>query len=139
MRITVKTLFKLLIVSVLIFFGSCKDNKKIKNDKKKTETTVQKKSGIIINKKLLIGSWLDSSKAALHFSMFEDGTARSDNMSTLLYEKWRLEGNKLILTAKSIGNKNSSVDDEVYEIKKLTDKKMILKNKEFSLEFIKKN
>ncbi len=86
----------------------------------------------------MIGSWLDSSKAALHFSMFEDGTARSDNMSTLLYEKWRLEGNKLILTAKSIGNKNSSVDDEVYEIKKLTDKKMILKNGDYSLEFIKK-
>ena len=136
MRIIVKKLPALLLVSGLIIFGSCKEAKKLKDDKSNIE--IQKKSDTTINKDLLVGSWLDSSEAALHFTMFEDGTARSDNMETLLYEKWRLEGDKLIITAKSIGNGSSSVGDDVYEIQELTDKKMILKNGEYFLEFVKK-
>lgn len=137
MRIIVKKLPVLLLVSGLIIFGSCKEDKKLKDEKSNLE--IQKKSYTNINKKLLVGSWLDSSESALHFSMFEDGTSRSDNMKTLVYEKWRLEGNRLILTAKSIGNGSSSVGDEIYEIQELTDKKMTLKNGEYFLEFIKKN
>ena len=136
MRIIFKKLPALLLVSGLIIFGSCKEAKKLKDDKSNIE--IQKKSDTTINKDLLVGSWLDSSEAALHFTMFEDGTARSDNMETLLYEKWRLEGDKLIITAKSIGNGSSSVGDDVYEIQELTDKKMILKNGEYFLEFVKK-
>lgn len=137
MRIIVKKIPALILVSVLIVLGSCQEDKRMKDDKSTIE--IQKKSDTTINKNLLVGSWLDSSESALHFSMFEDGTSRSDNMETLLYEKWRVEGNKLILTSKSIGNGSSSVGVNEYEIQELTDKKMILKNGEYFLVFVKKN
>ncbi len=37
-------------------------------------------SDVLIDETLLIGSWLDSSESVLHFSIFQDGTAHSDNM-----------------------------------------------------------
>ncbi len=128
----------LILIILLIVLGSCKGEKN-KDDKSKIEIQDNKESYTIVNEKLLVGSWLDSSESELHFSMFEDGTAHSDNMKTLLYEKWRLDGNTLILTVKSIGNGSSSVDDEVYEIQTLTDKKMVLKNGEYILNYVKKN
>jgi hypothetical protein len=51
-----------------------------------------------IKGKQLIGSWLDTSERKFHFTLFKDRTARSDNMKTMLYKKWRIEGNNLILT-----------------------------------------
>lgn len=42
-----------------------------------------------INTDFLIGSWIDQSEALLHFILFADGSAKSDNMATLLYQKWQ--------------------------------------------------
>jgi len=139
MKIKFNKLLTLSLACGLIFFGSCKENEKIKDDKSEIEIQVKTKSDTNIDKNLLIGSWLDASEAALHFSLFEDETSRSDNMKTLLYEKWRLEGNKLILTVKSIGNGNTSVGEEKYLIEELTDKKMVLKNGKRLLKFKKKD
>jgi len=139
MKIKFNKLLTLSLACGLIFFGSCKENEKIKDDKSEIEIQVKTKSDTNIDKNLLIGSWLDASEAALHFSLFEDETSRSDNMKTLLYEKWRLEGNKLILTVKSIGNGNTSVGEEKYLIEELTDKKMVLKDGKRLLKFKKKD
>jgi len=139
MKIKFNKLLTLSLACGLIFFGSCKENEKIKDDKSEIEIQVKTKSDTNIDKNLLIGSWLDASEAALHFSLFEDETSRSDNMKTLLYEKWRLEGNKLILTVKSIGNGNTSVSEEKYLIEELTDKKMVLKDGKRLLKFKKKD
>jgi len=139
MKIKFNKLLTLSLACGLIFFGSCKENEKIKDDKSEIEIQVKTKSDTNIDKNLLIGSWLDASEAALHFSLFEDETSRSDNMKTLLYEKWRLEGNKLILTVKSIGNDNTSVSEEKYLIEELTDKKMVLKDGKRLLKFKKKD
>ena len=72
------------------------------------------------DKALFIGSWVEpipgNPNAVQGFTLNEDGTARSINMHTLLYQKWVLKSGKLILTAKSIGNHNSSIDDEEYTI-----------------------
>jgi hypothetical protein len=91
-----------------------------------------------IQEELLIGSWEDSSPAALHFSLFEDGTARSDNMQTLLYKKWKVNKNQIIFTIESIGNDTSSIENVPYEIEKLTKNKLILRNGEFLLHYTKK-
>lgn len=80
-----------------------------------------------IDSHLLIGSWEDQSESALHFSLFSDGTAQSDNMKTLLYKKWELKNNLLYLVAESIGNRVSSVDTMVYEIQQLDENRLILK------------
>ncbi len=135
MQTIAKKLSRLLLIG-LIALVSCneaknKDNKKVKREYIENSVTN-------INEKLLIGSWLDQSKSKLHFSLFQDGTARSDNMATLLYQKWRLDGTKLVLTAKSVGNGNSSTDEETYEIKTLTEDKMILQNGDFLYKFVKK-
>ncbi len=90
-----------------------------------------------INPKFLIGSWKDKSSAALHFSLLSDGSARSDNMQTLLYQKWSVKSNKLTLTIKSIGNGNSSVSEEVFDIYKLDKKSLILKQDHIVFEYSK--
>ncbi|GAB7087494.1 lipocalin family protein [Marinifilum fragile] len=127
-----RTILGLLLIG-LISLGACKESKNTgeKNIKKEGVAT----SAAPINKQLLIGSWLDTSASQLHFSLLEDGTARSDNMATLLYQKWRLEGGKLVLTVKSIGNGSSSIDEESYEIKTLTEEKLVLQNGDYAMEY----
>lgn len=49
-----------------------------------------KKKSTSFPAELLIGSWLDDSKAKLHFTLFENGKASSDNMKTLIYKRWTL-------------------------------------------------
>jgi hypothetical protein len=80
-----------------------------------------------INKNFLIGSWQDQSRAALDFTLFADGTAKSDNMQSLLYQRWRVQESRLYLTVKSVGNGTSSTRTDVYDIQKLTERQMILK------------
>lgn len=69
---SIKTYFYFLISLTLINFFGCNFNKK-----PATSTS-----------KLLIGSWLDSSEAKLHFTLLENGDAKSDNMETLVYKSW---------------------------------------------------
>jgi len=71
----------------------------------------------------------------LHFSINADGTAKSDNMETLLYQKWEVKNNQLYLTAESIGNGSSSTNTAVYEIQKLNKNQMILKQGEMLFEY----
>ncbi|MCY1635514.1 lipocalin family protein [Marinifilum sp. D737] len=130
-----RTILGLLLMG-LISLGACKENKNTEEKKLKKEGL--EKSETLVNKQLLVGSWLDTSESQLHFSMLQDGTARSDNMATLLYQKWRVEGSKLILTVKSIGNGSSSIDEESYEIKTLTEEKLVLQNGDYSMGYTKK-
>lgn len=136
MKIRTRQISGLFLIGLLIL-GACKEIKE-KNQNSTSTKEITTNSKATINKNLLLGSWLDQSESKLDFSILEKGIARSDHMRTLRYEKWKLEGKKLILTAKSIGNGTSSLDDEVYEIKLLTEDKMILKTEDNSFEFIKK-
>ena len=68
----------------------------------------------------------------------QDGTARSDNMKTLVYKQWRVEGNKLILTAETVGNGVSTEGETTYDIQTLTADKMILRNGELISEYVRK-
>lgn len=119
------------------FLISCKNTKKNSDegftDQKKTE---QRST---IDESYLIGSWEDQSEKALNFTLYADGTAQSDNMATLLYQKWSVKGNQLYLVSKSIGNGNSSIDTSVYEIQKLNKNQMILKRDDLILEYKKSN
>lgn len=95
------------------------------NAKVEGNATVQ---SVAIDKKLLHGSWLDDSEAALHFTLNRDGSAKSDNMATLLYKKWQLKGNQVTFTIESIGNHTSSTDDEIYTIVQIDGRMMELKD-----------
>lgn len=141
MMLKTKTIQIILLVFVggVFLFSSCKDGKKSKPGKDiKSEIQSKEKSDSTIEKELLVGSWIDCSPAVLHFTLFEDGTARSDNMKTLLYKKWRVKGSQIVFTIESIGNKTSSVDDETYNIEKLTKDSLVLRRGEYLSKYIKK-
>ncbi len=118
----------------LLLLGACKNDTKTTMDNEMNSK--HQKSGV--ENELLVGSWLDSSDAALHFTLFNDGTARSHNMNTLLYKNWKVEGNQITFIIESIGNGTSSVDTITYNIEKLTKNKLILKKDNYLSEYTKK-
>lgn len=90
----------------------------------------------------LLGSWIEpipgNEKEFQGFTLNGDGTAESINMATLQYQKWQLKNGKLILTAKSIGNKTSSVGEEIYTIISVNKNYLYLKNGEIQLVYKKR-
>lgn len=78
---SIKPYLYFLISLIIINFFGCDFNKK----------------PATYNSKLLIGSWLDSSKAKLHFTLLENGVAKSDNMETLVYKSWSVGNDSLFL------------------------------------------
>lgn len=58
--------------------------------------------------------------------LLPDGRAGSINMHTLLYQSWQLDGNRLTLTGKSIGNGNSSPLTVTYTIDGLSRTTLVL-------------
>ena len=126
----------LLLVSGL-FLISCQSNNKPADNDLKDQKQAERKS--TIDTSYLVGSWEDQSEKALHFTLYADGTAQSDNMATLLYQEWYVKGNQIYLVSKSIGNSISSIDTTMYEIQKLNDSQMNLKRGDLILEYKKIN
>ena len=113
--------------------NACKeDPKNIETPEEETETVQPS-----VDENLLIGSWKDTSPSALHFTMFEDGTAKSDNMKTLLYKNWSVQGNKITFIVESVGNKSTSTDTIVQTIEKLTNDELIFVDGNIREAFIK--
>ncbi|MDX1365045.1 lipocalin family protein [Arenibacter latericius] len=129
-----KVIHILFLTIGVLFLGSCKIDGK--STAKNEEISKIKES--TIDKDLLVGSWKDTSKSALHFSLLKNGTARSDNMKTLLYKNWKVKGNQITFTIKSIGNGTSSIDTITYIIEKLTRDKLILRDGTYQSEYTKK-
>ncbi len=121
--------FVIVFTTIVLFFNACGEKQADKTNAqqksaitKKTEDSKRKKvvkEKKTINKKLLIGSWLDVSDAALHFTIKYKGIARSDNMTALLYKKWQLKGDTITFTIESLGNKTSSITNKKYYIELL--------------------
>ena len=96
-----------------------------------------------LKSKYLIGSWIQpipgNEKETQGFSLNEDGTALSINMFTLLYKSWKLSASTLVLTAESIGNRTSSIFDDVYKIERVGNGKLVLKRGELMFTYAKSN
>lgn len=130
---TQSTSILLLIIGILFTF-SCKNENKgtsINNVNPEIEQTT-------IENDLLVGSWKDNSEAALDFTLLKDGSARSDNMKTLLYKKWSVNGDQITFIIESIGNGTSSTDTETYTIEKLNKDQLIIKKGDYQSEYTKK-
>ena len=122
MQVKIKhTLF--LIMGILMLFA-CK--RSVTNNGINLENTLPERS--LVHKELLVGSWKDTSGSALHFSLFPDGTARSDNMKTLLYKSWNLKKDKIIFTIESVGNGIRFMDTVSYDIEKVNKNRLVLRN-----------
>jgi len=91
---------------------------------------------------LLIGSWVEpnpiNEKEIQGLKINNDGTAESINMATLIYKKWWKETDKLFLVSESIRNGSSSIDTAKYEIVKLNEKEIELKDKDYIVKYKRK-
>ena len=122
------------VLLATIALSSC--NQTTKQDTKKEEVST---SNIDKNENLLIGSWIEPIPSRKNefqgFTIKHDGSAESINMATLVYKKWWKEANKLVLVAESIGNGTSSIDTTKYEIVKLNEKELELKDNDYSIKY----
>lgn len=80
-------------------------------------------SAVNENNGLFIGNWLEETETKKDyiqgFVLKPDGTAASIGMATLKYEKWTTNGSTLVMSGKSIGNRqviNFSDEWQVLEI-----------------------
>lgn len=71
------------------------------------------------------------------FTLEAGGSASSINMATLQYEKWEKKGDMLILSGKSIGNRQSIDFTDTLTIEKLTQDSLILKKGGLTLRYAK--
>ena len=75
------------------------------------------------NTELLVGSWVEPNPINANefqgMKIRADGSAESINMATLLYKKWWMEDDSLVLVSESIGNRVTSLDTMKYAIIRL--------------------
>lgn len=78
----------------------------------------------------LIGNWIQPvaglDKEMQGFQLRKNGTAKSINMYTLVYEKWRLTHDTLLLWNHSEGVKDTSTIVDTTIIKELSDTSLVL-------------
>lgn len=65
----------------------------------------------------------------------QGGKASSINMATLKYEAWVRQGDKLLLSGQSIGNHQTLVFTDTMTIEKLTDKELVLRRGEMTINY----
>lgn len=89
----------------------------------------------------VVGAWVEPVPGmegqVQGIKMEEGGGASSVNMATLVYESWKQEGDKLILTGKSIGNGQTIEFTDTMAIKKLTADSLVLDNRGMEIRYAK--
>jgi len=119
-----------LLLAILLITSCQSDPKK---------TSPGDSSGASVELDKFIGSWVQSNpineKEVQGFNLKKDGTAESINMATLKYKNWWYEGDQLNLVVESIGNKISFLDTTTYEVTKVTDKELELKNGQITEQY----
>lgn len=120
----------LIAASVIVLLAACNKTENKPIQKNSDEAKEMVKSNQIL-KEQLTGEWVQpnpiDSKEVQGFNLLENGTAKSINMRTLLYERWWTNNDELFLVAKSIGNRQESVDTMQYKIIKLDKSNLLIK------------
>lgn len=128
-----KNIFKISLLTTFIL-ASCQQTKKqeIKNDKNILPSMTSEKN-------LLIGAWVEpnpiNENEVQGIKINADGTAKSINMSTLVYKKWWKENDKLALVFESIGNGVTTIDTTKFEIIKLNDKELEVRDNNNTIKY----
>ena len=86
------------------------------------------------------GTWVEPvpgmENSVQGFKLEEGGKASSVNMATLQYESWKQEGDKLVLSGKSIGNGVTIPFSDTLEIAGLTQDSLFLKRGTLVLRYV---
>ena len=94
---------------------------------------------ITSEKNLLIGAWVEpnpiNENEVQGIKINEDGTAKSINMSTLVYKKWWKENEKLALAFESVGNGLTIIDTTKFEIIKLNHNELEIKDNDYTIKY----
>ncbi len=113
------------IAFLLVLTISCQNSLKQSSKSKSEEKAYAAK---------FIGAWVQpnpiNEKEVQGFILKFDGTAESINFATLKYKNWWCEPYKLNLVVESVGNKVSSFDTVQYEVIKITDEYLELKDRQ---------
>jgi hypothetical protein len=107
--------------------------------KKETKNDENLLPSMISETNLLIGSWVEpnpiNANEVQGIKINEDGTAKSINMSTLVYKKWWKENDKLALVFESVGNGLTIIDTTKFEIIKLNHNELEIKDNDYTIKY----
>ncbi|MBB5639098.1 hypothetical protein HDE68_005036 [Pedobacter cryoconitis] len=120
------------LAAIMILFGTaCQNNQQNHennaNPKQGDSTTVKNGSALA---ERIIGKWVqpipgqEPSKQGIQLN--SDGSASSINIHTLIYEKWKLKGDTLLLSNHTEGVKTTGSYVDTTLIKDLTDSTLVL-------------
>lgn len=128
-----KEFFIAAVVSSMML-GSCKQSTQTTSESQKDSISVSEQKT-----DLLIGAWVEpnpiNAKEMQGFELMEDSVAQSINMATLVYRKWWKEDGKLVLVAESLGNGMTISDTAKYEVVKITEQELELKDADYLLKY----
>lgn len=128
-----------LIFSLLLFY-SCKQTQHTHTNKgAHTETHLSEINDFKFNKSLIVGSWIDTSESAQHFTLLKNGSARSDNSYKLFYKNWSTTGHSISFTIERKENGISYIHNETFDIEKLDENQLILKTGKRILHYTRLN
>ena len=129
----IKKVFSIVLMVSLALTSCNQSQKQETKDKKVPKIKTEKE------RNLLIGSWVEpnpiNENELQGIVIKENGIAESINMATLIYKKWWKDADKLILVAESVGNGTSSLDTTKYEVIKLNEKELELKNNDYTVKY----
>ncbi len=129
----IKKVFSIVLMVSLALTSCNQSQKQETKDKKVPKIKTEKE------RNLLIGSWVEpnpiNENELQGIVIKENGIAESINMATLIYKKWWKDADKLILVAESVGNGTSSLDTTKYEVIKLNEKELELKNNDYTIKY----
>ncbi len=89
---------------------------------------------------VLVGSWtqpIPGQAGEQGMKLEKGGKASSINMATLQYDSWKKEGQRLILTGKSIGNGQTITFSDTLEVVKSTPEQLVLKRGTYETTYTK--
>ncbi|CAA7194915.1 lipocalin-like domain-containing protein [Chryseobacterium potabilaquae] len=95
-----------------------------------TSTSTEAPASQEVNKDQLVGKWLQpipgQENQKQGFQLNKDNTASSLNIHTLLYDKWEVSNDKLLLWSHTEGVKEASANVDTLLIKKLTETELVV-------------
>ena len=126
----------ILTISLITTFILASCQKTTKQETKNNENILP---SMISETNLLIGSWVEPNPINANeiqgIKINEDGTAKSINMSTLVYKKWWKENDKLALVFESVGNGLTIIDTTKFEIIKLNHNELEIKDNDYTIKY----
>ncbi|WP_212004699.1 lipocalin family protein [Chitinophaga sp. HK235] len=119
-----------LLAAAVMLFAACQNGQKDQTNQQEQGKATAPEQPALVNKEKLAGKWTQpipgQEPAVQGIEIKADGSASSINMHTLIYEKWQLNGDTLLLWNHTTGVKESGAGVDTAVITTLTDSTLTL-------------